>query len=307
MKRLFVLLALFCLVPAAAQAQLPQPAAEASTPRTLSLQGEVIAFDFTSPVTRIVLDVRNSDGSASAWTAETRSAVELRRFGWTSNSLTPGEVILVRGQVLDASTGRLQLQEVERVNGTRLVPGDSRALSQISGGTYQLVPGRSFVRLSFDHQGFSTASFWFTRMLASVTLDSDAQPVSLQVDLLTEDLESGSAELTRLLKSGAFFAASSYPVISYASRKIQALGENRYRVDGELNIKGIGYPLELRTVVNRAGAHPLTGNPGFGISARGSLDRANWSLDQFGPAVGLEVQIEVDAEFELGVGSNSGR
>lgn len=278
-----------------------------STSSAIELRGEVIAYDFANPTTRIVFDVQSSDGSASAWTAETLSAVELRRFGWTSNTLTPGEYIVVRGQLLDSVTGRIALSQIERVDGAILSTGELRNLQTIRPGHYNLVPGRSYLRLSFDHQGFSTASFWFTRMQAGLDLDEELAPSGLQVDLLTEDLQSGSAELTRLLKSSTFFAASSYPVISFSGTNFTQEADNRYRINGTLTVKGISQPVELVAVVNKAGSHPLTGNPGFGISAKGSLDRSNWDLAQFAPDVGLNIQLEVEAEFELGLSSgNSG-
>ena len=271
----------------------------------IELRGEVIAFDFATPVTRVVFDVQSSDGSTSAWTAETLSAVELRRLGWTSTSLTPGEYVLVRGQLLDGTTGRISLSEIERVNGSTLTTENKQNLLSIRPGYYSLVPGRGYLRLSFDHQGFSTASFWFSRMQASLDLDNEMRPMGLQVDLLSEDLESGSAELTRLLKSSTFFAAANYPIISFASERFTQIADNRYRVEGLLTVKGVSQPVTMTAVVNKAGTHPLTGNPGFGISARGSLDRSDWELAQFAPEVGLDIQLEIEAEFELGLSSGS--
>lgn len=276
-----------------------------ATSGLVELRGEVIAFDFASPVTRIVFDVQSSDGSSSAWTAETISAVELRRLGWTSDSLSPGEYILVLGQLLDGTTGRISLSEIERVNGAVLPTGNNQNLLSIRPGHYSLVPGRSYLRLSFDYQGFSTASFWFSRMQAGLDLDNEMRPSGLQVDLLSEDLQSGSAELTRLLKSSTFFAASNYPIISYSSESFTLLADNRYRIEGILTVKGISQSVTLTAVVNKAGVHPLTGNPGFGISARGSLDRSDWALTQFAPEVGLDILLEIEAEFELGLSSDS--
>ncbi len=266
----------------------------------VELRGEVVAFDFASPISRITIDVASSDGRASRWTAETLTAVELRRAGWTSDSLVPGEIIVVRGQVIDGVTGVLSLKEVERVNGSVLRPQASSALGELTQGHYSLVPGRGYVRLSFNHQNFSTASFWFTRLQAGLDLiEPDRLPQNLQVDLLAEDLDSGSAELNRLLRSGTFFDASGFPLISFTSNRIEADTNNRYRVYGELTIKGLSRPVTLTALVNEVGAHPLTGNPGFGISARAILNRSEWDLGQFSPGVGLEVGIEVEAEFEL--------
>lgn len=281
---------------------LPQPTA---SNEHIELRGEVIEFDFSSPITRIVFGVQSSDGSAAAWTAETLSAVELRRLGWTSESLAPGEYVLVRGRLLDATTGRIDLSEIERVNGSILSTGESENLRSIRPGHYSLVPGRGYLRLSFDHQGFSTASFWFSRMQAGLDLNDQMQPSGLQVDLITEDLQSGSAELTRLLKSSTFFAAANFPVISFGSDGFTQLADNRYRVEGVLTLRGISQPVTLTAVVNKAGTHPLTGNPGFGISARGTLDRSSWDLAQFAPDVGLDIQLEIEAEFELGLSSST--
>ncbi len=284
---------------------LAQPFQQSQPLRDLELRGEVVAFDFSSPVTRIVLEVVGSDGRSSIWTAETQSAVELRRAGWTSESLVAGERVVLRGRVQDAEAGLIQLTQVERINGTVLRPGGTTALASLSPGYYSLVPGRGYIRLSFDHQGFSRAAFWFSRLDASLELSRPGLlPQNLQVTLLAEDLASNSAELERLLRSGTFFDASGFPLISYTGTRITHTDGDRYRVDGALNIKGISVPVSLTAVVNRVGPHPLTGNPALGISARGTLNRNDWGLGQFGPDVGLEVSIEVEAEFELNPGGS---
>ncbi len=44
-------------------------------------------------------------------------------------------------------------------------------------------------------------------------------------------------------------------------------------------------------------AHPMTGAPVFGISARGTIDRTQWGITSLAGPIGTEVTIEIEAEF----------
>jgi hypothetical protein len=57
------------------------------------LVGTVTRFEWTNPHTWIELDVRDADGKLTHWSVEGGSVVGLRREGWTSTTLQPGDRI----------------------------------------------------------------------------------------------------------------------------------------------------------------------------------------------------------------------
>jgi hypothetical protein len=61
------------------------------TDERITLEGEVVAFEWTNPHTWTWLDVTNSDGSVTRWGLEGMSPSFLGRRGWTKNTLQPGD------------------------------------------------------------------------------------------------------------------------------------------------------------------------------------------------------------------------
>lgn len=63
--------------------------------RQLPLSGTVKEFQWTNPHSFIELDVAKSDGSLELWHVELNSPNNLKRQGWRSGSLKPGDKVMV--------------------------------------------------------------------------------------------------------------------------------------------------------------------------------------------------------------------
>jgi hypothetical protein len=76
--------------------------------KQLSLKGTVREFQWTNPHAFIHLDVRNEAGSTDTWQIELNSPNNLKRQGWNSTSIKPGDqVTLVLNPLKDGSKGGL--------------------------------------------------------------------------------------------------------------------------------------------------------------------------------------------------------
>jgi hypothetical protein len=62
----------------------------------LSLNGVVTKIDWRAPHAHVFVNVE-SDGEILNWAVELESPTELKRSGWSSETLTPGDVIVVDG------------------------------------------------------------------------------------------------------------------------------------------------------------------------------------------------------------------
>ncbi len=63
--------------------------------RQLPLSGTVKEFQWTNPHSFIELDVLRSDGTTDLWHVELNSPNNLKRQGWRSGSLKPGDKVMV--------------------------------------------------------------------------------------------------------------------------------------------------------------------------------------------------------------------
>jgi hypothetical protein len=72
-------------------------AAEFDEKRPIKLAGTVTKWELVNPHSWIHMDVKNSDGTVTAWTVEGGSPNALLRKGFTKNSLPEGTEIVVEG------------------------------------------------------------------------------------------------------------------------------------------------------------------------------------------------------------------
>ena len=103
----------------------------AETDSEVSLIGIVRSFNFSSPATLIEVEVEGSAGQSSLWRVQTKSATELRRFGWTSQSLFAGELVQLVGTPVQGSRLNVELDELTRANGEALNPNQELSLIHI--------------------------------------------------------------------------------------------------------------------------------------------------------------------------------
>jgi hypothetical protein len=89
--RCFLLLALAAALPALAHHSF----AMFDQTKLLPLKGTVREFQWTNPHAWIQVDVVDTAGKAEMWSVELNSPNNLRRQGWKSNSLKPGDKVTV--------------------------------------------------------------------------------------------------------------------------------------------------------------------------------------------------------------------
>lgn len=81
---------------------LPAAAHHASAPfydpeNRVEFEGTVTRWVFRNPHAFLFLDVENPDGSVAEWQVELGAPVSIRRAGWTPDTLTIGQRVLVTG------------------------------------------------------------------------------------------------------------------------------------------------------------------------------------------------------------------
>jgi len=65
--------------------------------RLVTIKGTVTKFGFTSPHVQIYLDATDEEGNAGQWIATGGNPSSMRRSGWDSKTLAPGQEITITG------------------------------------------------------------------------------------------------------------------------------------------------------------------------------------------------------------------
>jgi polyisoprenoid-binding protein YceI len=170
-------------------------------------------------------------------------------------------------------------------------------------------PGTFSIDASHAHVGFSVRHMMIAKVRGRfatvqgtlvVAEDPAASTVEIEVDVASVDTRDDGRDTH--LRSPDFFDVEQYPKMTYRSTAITAIGGNKFRLEGDLDLHGVTSPLTLDVEYEGVGQDPW-GNQRIGFSATGSIDREShgltWNapLETGGVLVGKEAKIEIEAEF----------
>jgi polyisoprenoid-binding protein YceI len=96
------------------------------------------------------------------------------------------------------------------------------------------------------------------------------------------------------LQNEDFFKANLFPVIKFGSTNWKPTGENTFEVIGVLDIAGEAHPIVLD--VEYLGEVEGRGTIRSGWEGKATIDRTKWGITYGTPAVGTEVEIELNIQ-----------
>ncbi|MFX4227631.1 MAG: YceI family protein [Porticoccaceae bacterium] len=157
------------------------------------------------------------DANQENWQLTAPSAVELRRLGWSSNSLFVGEMVEVQAERQPGNGNIAQVKRITRANGALLLTGleqeePSSAFADVPDGFYTLDPRQAHLFFSFNHLGFSDTPVKVERLSGTVRWNKEAPESSaIQLDLDVSSLRSGVTVLDEALRGPDFFDFLNHP------------------------------------------------------------------------------------------------
>jgi len=186
----------------------------------------------------------------------------------------------------------------ETMEGTENVVQSGVDISAAPSGTYKSEPGHSHLAFTYSHHGYSKQIMHWDEMEAKLDLDS-ANPENsfLMVTIPVSSIDSGLEAFDKHLLSADFFDVDNHPAITFKSTSMEQGVTGTGRVTGDLTIMGVTKPLTLDVTLNKIGKKFRTGEDLFGVSARGSVTRADFGLDKYGPTANV-VDLMIEVEFE---------
>lgn len=165
-------------------------------------------------------------------------------------------------------------------------------------GLYRLDPRHSSLLFDVDHFGYSRFVARFDKVEA--TLDANtAEPEKsrLSVTVKAASVDTNVEELDRMVTGPDLLDAARYPDIRFETTALKRTGPKTGEMTGNLTMHGKTKPVTLEVTFNGGSPDPLTGDDTLGFSAKGELNRADWGLSAWWPAVGNDVDLRIEAEF----------
>jgi hypothetical protein len=99
--------------------------------RVITVAGVVTEFRFVNPHALMSMDVTDDGGKVERWTVEFAGRLNLSEFGWTGESLKPGETVTVTGNPTHMNSPRMFFRKIVRADGSELLPGNAQRLDTI--------------------------------------------------------------------------------------------------------------------------------------------------------------------------------
>ena len=165
---------------------------------------------------------------------------------------------------------------------------------------YTIDPKHTATVFTWNHFGFSTPSANFSDIQGTISVDN-ARPVNsaVNVTIPLSSLNTNVKALDDHLKNADFFDAEKYPNITFKSTKVQALGQNKYKITGDLTVKNVTKPVVLDAVLNKQGVHPMTKAESIGFNATTSFDRSAFGVGAYVPNVGDKITVNITTEASV--------
>lgn len=186
----------------------------------------------------------------------------------------------------------------------------ARAAGPVPAGRYTLDRSHASLLFSVDHLGFSHYTARFRRFDAMLQFDpariADAR-VEVSVDaksIETDYPDPAKLDFNAQLQGDDWLDAARHPTMTYRSKRVVPTGERRFRIEGELTLRGVTRPVTLEARYNGGYAgHPMDPHARIGFSATGRLRRSEFGMSYGIPApgttmgVGDEVELRIECEF----------
>jgi len=163
--------------------------------------------------------------------------------------------------------------------------------------TYRIDPNHTDVTASWNHMGFSNPIAHFGQVDGAIVYDpQNVGASSVNVTIPLAGLNSHVAKFDEHLRSGDFFDAAKHPDITFTSTKVEAAGDAKLRVLGNLTVKDVTRPVVLDVTLNKMGEHPMAKVPAIGFDATTTIKRSDFGVGAYAPAVSDAVTIRITTE-----------
>lgn len=127
--------------------------------------------------------------------------------------------------------------------------------------------------------------------------DQDVSRSNVTVKIDTRSVEMMDAQQSSMLKDSDFFDVARYPEMTYVSRKVERTGNDTFKVEGDVTLRGVTRPMTLAVSVTERRPDAGAGVRYALFKATGSVKRSEFGMTKFVDMVGdtVDFTIRTDA------------
>ncbi|MFF3245265.1 YceI family protein [Streptomyces sp. NPDC002870] len=145
-------------------------------------------------------------------------------------------------------------------------------------GEYAIDPAHSSIGFTVRHAMVTNVRGAFGDFSGSLQLNgTDPHHSTAEIDVQIASVDTGIADRDAHLRTGDFFEAEKFPLMSFRSTSAEQLGGDSYRITGDLTIKDVTRPLAIDLEFNGS-ATDVYGNERVGFEGSAEILRTDWGL-----------------------------
>ena len=165
-------------------------------------------------------------------------------------------------------------------------------VTSIPQGTWNIDPSHSSVEFTVKHMGIATVRGQATKFEGAI--ESTGEQAGLKGSVDVASITTHDEQRDQHLGAPDFFDAQRFPQIEFSAESIELSGDGTARVPGQITLKGVTKPIELKGNYTGTGTDPW-GNERVGLEVSAVIDRREFGLEwnQPLPGGGLLVSNEV--------------
>lgn len=162
--------------------------------------------------------------------------------------------------------------------------------------TYAVDGTHTLPTFEISHFGFSTTRGSFTDTRGTIVLDTARKSGSVDIAIDAASLSTAVPKLTEHLKKPDFFDVAKYPTITFKSSALKFDGDRLVSVAGDLTMHGVTKPVTLEVTSFACREHPMKKLPHCGADAVATIQRSDWGITAYSPAIGETVTLKIQVE-----------
>ena len=144
--------------------------------------------------------------------------------------------------------------------------------------TYKIDAAHSDIMFKVKHLMISTATGLFKKFDATLDInEEDFSQAKVTFEADVDSVDTKNEQRDAHLKSDDFFNAEQFPKMTFKSTKIEKAGDNEYKLTGDLTIRDITKPVELKVEYNGSTKDPW-GQERMGFEVSGKINRKEYGL-----------------------------
>ncbi|HEY8643469.1 MAG TPA: YceI family protein [Candidatus Dormibacteraeota bacterium] len=145
-------------------------------------------------------------------------------------------------------------------------------------GIWKFDPYHTQVEFSAKHLGMMTVRGHFAEVTASGEIDVEHPEHSkIEASINTASIRTHNEQRDNDLRASNFLEVDKYPTITFKSTKIEPAGSDKYKLTGDMTIKGTTKPVTLDVVKYGEFNDPRMGHR-IGYAAEGKINRKDFGM-----------------------------